>query len=322
MAGVVHFPRHFSASPDTGSCCVDVMVDDELPDFAEETPLYRSGFVIDGKWELGVTSYSGTFCDVTEAKPAGRNVPFSYAVKTLRPQWKNSQAAIAMMQREAEIGQTITHPHLVPVFEDKTNDAAAYLVQPFLQGKTLQYFLSEKNCRPNFRETIWIVRQIAEALAELEKHDFCHADVKPANIVISETGHATLIDLGLARRFREKALPIDRFLGGTKNYIAPELLENSAVIDSCSDIYSLGIVMGEMLFGEQFLFCESKQNEIPNFFRQLLIESNFIERNMLRYFIPKTESLLCSMLTISPENRLKSASQLVRELIAIELVMI
>ncbi|MDR1383178.1 MAG: serine/threonine protein kinase [Planctomycetaceae bacterium] len=274
--------------------------------------------IFDGKWEIGVTAYSGSFCDVTIAKPAERDVPFSYAVKTLRPQWRQSQLALAVLQREAEIGQLVSHPHLIPVLDAHISAQTPYLVQPWLNGKTLRYFLSRKRS-PNFREIIWMIRQAAEAMAELERHDFCHADVKPENIMISPTGHLTLLDLGLGRRFRESVSPIDHFVGGTPKYMPPEVLDKSATIDSRSDIYSLGCVMGEMLFGEQFLLNELKANAIAELFRQLLIRDEILRNTGLQHILRQTESLLCSMLAVNPKDRPQLVSQLVRELIILEL---
>ncbi|MDR1492869.1 MAG: serine/threonine protein kinase [Planctomycetaceae bacterium] len=320
-AGAFPFSQSISEnSIDVSNDCIAAFVG-APSEILPKTYSNPSDSIFDGRWELGATSYSGSFCDVTIAKPAERDVPFSYAVKMLRPQWRQSQVALAVLRREAEIGQLVSHSHLVPVLDDRTNAKTPYLIQPWLNGKTLRYFLSKERC-PNLRETIWMIRQAAEALAELEKYDFCHADVKPENIMISSVGHLTLLDLGFARRFRESVTPIDHFVGGTPRYMPPEVLGKSAIIDSRSDIYSLGCVMGEMLFGEQFFVNESKTKILSELFRRFLTKEKILWNVRLQHFIRQTESLLTSMLATSPENRPQSTPQLVRELVILELFLI
>lgn len=245
-------------------------------------------------WELNAVSHHGTFCIVSQARPIGRNRAFLYAVKRLKPEWQNTPVGMAVMNREAELGRLISHPHLVPTLDANTDGDEPYLVQPWLQGKTLREFLSrERTAKP--AETIWIIRQIAEALVALENCGFCHSDVKPCNIIVSPNGHATLIDLGLSRRMGEPALPIDRAVCGTPQYMAPELADASQCIDSRADIFSLGLVMSEMLFGKA-----KRQQALP----------------------VELKSLLHSMTDKDASKRPPTAKNLVRHLIAMELALI
>ena len=98
---------------------------------------------------------------------------------------------------------------------------------------------------------LWIIRQTAEALSALDRAGWMHGDVKPGNLMISPSGHVTLLDLNFARRHGESGAAVDRCILGTFYYIAPELLTSAIRADIRSDIYSLGVVFYEMLAGRR-----------------------------------------------------------------------
>ena len=96
---------------------------------------------------------------------------------------------------------------------------------------------------------LWIARQTAEALDALHQGGYLHGDVKPANIFLAASGHLTLLDLNFAQRLDETGSAVNRLVLGTINYLAPELLTSTLRADERSDIFSLGVVLFEMLMG-------------------------------------------------------------------------
>ena len=269
-------------------------------------------------WELNSVSCNGTFCTVTQARPLGKNGPFLYAVKQLNSEWCHSSVGKSIINREAELGRIISHPHIVPTLDEMTDGGDPYLVQPWLQGKTLKEFLAlGRTAKPT--EVIWIARQIAEALTALEKRGVCHSDVKPSNIIVSPNGHATLIDLGLARQMGEPSLPIDIAIVGTPQYMAPELADTSHPIDIRSDLYSLGLVMLEMLFGKTIRSAIGMPQRVNAGQWHTHWESLICRANRQQQWLADLEVLLLAMTDLNAAKRPDSADVLVRQLISIEL---
>ena len=220
------------------------------------------------QWELVNFAAQGGLAQIFRARPAGSqpNQPALYALKMLLPDWQNDAQAVRLLTREAQIGQSVSHPHLVPILFASVQQSPRFVVMPWLEGATLEQRLAAgqrlgdcTNFRVNengtvpFRfdlpQVLWIARQTAEALDALHKAGWMHGDVKPSNIMLSPDGHATLLDLGFARRRDETGSAVDRCVLGTFHYIAPEFLTSAIRADIRSDIYSLGAVLYRILAG-------------------------------------------------------------------------
>ncbi|MDY0165745.1 MAG: serine/threonine-protein kinase [Thermoguttaceae bacterium] len=203
-----------------------------------------------GGWELLEQSAEGEFARVYRARPAegSPDRPAAYALKVLRPEWESHPQAVALLAREAQLGRRLSHPHLVSVLAARVREAPRYLVMPWLDGKTLGALLKQA-VPPELPEVLWIARQTAEALAALHSLGWMHGDVKSENLLVSPTGHVTLLDLGFARRRNEEVTAADRIVTGTCAYLAPELLHSRLRADIRSDLYSLGVVLFEALSG-------------------------------------------------------------------------
>jgi len=211
-----------------------------------------------GEWELVSLAGDGAFAQVYRARPAGNPAPANHAIKRLKPEWESDPRAIGLLRREARVGRAVTSPHMVPVLEARIEEPPFYVVMPWLRGCTLAAHLGAnrhagEGGMPGSRlplvVALWIARQVAMALEALVQPGWTHADVKPANIMISPEGHATLLDLGLARRPDDEDRSFDRAIVGTPSYMAPEALLSTLRPDIRSDIFSLGAVLYEMLAG-------------------------------------------------------------------------
>ncbi|MBI3839389.1 MAG: serine/threonine protein kinase [Planctomycetia bacterium] len=203
-----------------------------------------------GSWDLVRLAGEGQLASVYQARPAGGPVdqPASYAVKVLRGQWQDDSHGLAILAREAQVGRTVVHPHLIPILAAHLTEPPYFLVMPFLAGRSLAEHLPAQ-VSLELPLAFWFARQVAEALEALHRAGWMHCDVKPSNIFISPAGHVTLIDLGFARHVRESRSAADRPVLGTISYIAPEMLYSALGGDFKSDVYSLGVTLFEMLTG-------------------------------------------------------------------------
>jgi serine/threonine protein kinase len=172
------------------------------------------------------------------------------AVKLLRPDWEDQPTAIKLLQREARACLAVQHPHLIALRRAHVTRPPYFLVMQLLPGESLRRRL-RREYRLHVTTTLWIVRQMAEALATLHRAGFIHGDIKPDNIRVLDEGDALLLDLGFAHRPGENTALLKRgYVLGTVNYLAPELCGTNPQDDKASDLFSLGVTLFEMLTGQ------------------------------------------------------------------------
>jgi serine/threonine protein kinase len=171
------------------------------------------------------------------------------AVKVLRPECAEDSTAIKLLQREVRAGLAVSHRHLVRLLHAHVTRPPYFLVMEYLEGESLRRRL-RRDYRVDVPATLWIARQTTEALGALHRAGFIHGDVKPDNVRLVSEGTAKLIDLGFAHRPGENtALLGDGYLLGTVNYLAPELCAFDLHYDASIDLFSLGVMIFEMLTG-------------------------------------------------------------------------
>ncbi len=152
--------------------------------------------------------------------------------------------------REARSAAQLSHPGIVPVHEIGRDGDLPYLVCDYVAGRTLADLLAER--RPGFREAAELVAQAAEALDYAHRQGVVHRDVTPRNILLDAAGRPHLTDFGLARRDgASMVVTLDGQVLGTPAYMAPEQAAGEqARVDGRSDVYSLGVILYELLTGE------------------------------------------------------------------------
>lgn len=172
------------------------------------------------------------------------------ALKLIRPAWEDRPIALRLLRREARAGLRVRHPHLVRVEAAYLDDAVPFLVLERLHGESVRDRL-RRDYRLPVADAVWIVRQTAEALAALHQAGFAHGDVKPENLCLTGDGTVVLLDLGFAHRPGENdRLFAEGYLLGTAHYLAPELCGPEPEDGLASDLFSLGVMLFELLTGE------------------------------------------------------------------------
>jgi serine/threonine-protein kinase len=170
------------------------------------------------------------------------------AIKVMHQALKEDPNFLARFQREARIVAKLEHPHIVPVYDFSEHEGQPYLVMRFVEGETLKAHLQAGKL--NFSQTMSIMRPVCQALAYAHDQGVLHRDIKPSNILITPQGDVFLTDFGLAKiaQAGESTLSQDMMVG-TPQYISPEQAQGRSDLDVRTDIYSLGVVLYELLVG-------------------------------------------------------------------------
>ena len=153
--------------------------------------------------------------------------------------------------REARLAATIEHPHVVRIYGYGESSGRPYIAMQYIEGETLARRIQRRGALP-IEQALRITRQTAEALRAAWEKNVVHRDVKPSNILLDPRGQAHLADFGLAKPFfgGDSSITATGSFVGTPYYISPEQAEGNPV-DFRGDIYSLGIILYEMLTGER-----------------------------------------------------------------------
>lgn len=171
------------------------------------------------------------------------------AVKTLDPRLAEDEALRIRFRREAVAAAAVAHPNIVATYDTGEDDGVAYIVMELVEGATLRQAIDLHGALPPARAAD-IAAQVADALAAAHARGLVHRDVKPSNVLVQLDGRVKVTDFGIAKAADQAADELTRTgsVLGTARYLAPEQLEGLPV-DERADVYSLGLVLFEMLTG-------------------------------------------------------------------------
>ena len=201
------------------------------------------GVIVSDRYEIVGCVGSGGMADVYKAKDHKLNR--FVAIKVLKAEFGSDTTFISKFQREAQAAAGLAHPNIVNVFDVGEDNGINYIVMELVEGITLKEYISKKG-RLTIKETTSIAIQVAMGLEAAHNKKIVHRDIKPQNIIISTDGKVKVTDFGIARAVSENTIHSD--VMGSVHYASPEQARNGYVSNR-SDIYSLGIVMYEMVTG-------------------------------------------------------------------------
>ena len=200
-----------------------------------------------GRYEIVEKIGEGGMAVVYKAKD--RLLNRYVAIKILRPEFTRDEQFIENFRRESQAAAGLSHPNIVNVYDFGREGNINFIVMELVDGKPLSQLIEEKG-KLDYKEAINITKQVASALSLAHKNQIIHRDVKPHNILITSQGTAKLADFGIARAVSQSSIQgNDDKIMGSVHYFSPEQARG-AYVDERSDIYSLGIVLYEMLTGK------------------------------------------------------------------------
>ena len=170
------------------------------------------------------------------------------AVKVLREEFTTDEEFIKRFNTEAQAAASLTHPNIVSVFDVGQEYNIYYIVMELIQGKTLKQIIAEEGALP-WKWSVNIAIQICSALEVAHKNGIVHRDIKPHNIIITEDGIAKVTDFGIAKAVSNSTITAFGTTIGSVHYFSPEHARGGYT-DAKSDLYSLGVVMYEMVTGK------------------------------------------------------------------------
>lgn len=171
------------------------------------------------------------------------------AVKVLRDEFTTDNEFIRRFETEAQSAARLTHPNIVSIYDVGVDNGIYYIVMELIQGKTLKEIIVEEGGPLPWKWSINVAMQIASALDMAHRNNIIHRDIKPHNIIITEDGVAKVTDFGIAKAVSNSTITAFGTTIGSVHYFSPEHARGGFT-DAKSDIYSLGVVMYEMLTGK------------------------------------------------------------------------
>lgn len=205
------------------------------------------GKVLGNRYEIIKKVGNGGMATVYKAedKVLKRNV----AIKILRDEFTTDEEFIKRFEIEAQSAARLVHPNIVSIFDVGVEENLYYIVMELIRGKTLKEIIIEERGPLPWKWSVNVAIQIASALEMAHKNNIIHRDIKPHNIIITEDGIAKVTDFGIAKAVSNSTITAFGTTIGSVHYFSPEHARGGFT-DAKSDLYSLGVVMYEMVTGK------------------------------------------------------------------------
>jgi len=230
------------------------------------------------------------------------------AIKVMHQTYATDDNFTERFKREAQIVARLDHAHIVPVYDYNEYNGMPYLVMKIIQGRSLKQMLIKKP--PKLNDIIRIMTAIADATTYAHKQGILHRDIKPSNIVVDADDIPYLADFGLARIVAagESTMSADVLLG-TPNYMSPEQARGLKNVDYRSDLYSLGIVLYELVVGQVPFASPTPLAVIQDHIYTPLPRPSLINPDIP----PRLEQVLRKALAKAPNQRYSSANEMMQD---------
>ena len=264
------------------------------------------GTMLSGRYEVLKRVGSGGMAAVYMAKDhkLNRNV----AVKVLKSEYVEDEKFLKKFETEAQAVARLSHPNIVNIYDVGIEDGINYIVMELAEGITLKEYIRKKGYLSP-KETVEISTQIASAISHAHKNHIIHRDIKPQNILVSDTGIIKVTDFGIAKATSSNTVTSTATAMGSVHYISPEQAKGR-FCDEKSDIYSLGITMYEMVTGHVPF---DHENGVT--IALMHLQNEITPPSQIRDGIPDSlEKIILKCTMKKPEERYQTADDLIADL--------
>ncbi|MGQ8874054.1 Stk1 family PASTA domain-containing Ser/Thr kinase [Paenibacillus sp. TSA_86.1] len=264
------------------------------------------GHQLGGRYEVIERVGGGGMALVYKAQDLllNRNV----AIKVLRQQFVHDEEFIRRFRREAQSAASLSHPNVVSIYDVGQEDEVHYIVMEYVEGKNLNEIIKER-APLQVDEAVHIASQIADALDHAHHNQIIHRDIKPHNILIGRNGRVKVTDFGIARAVTSTTITQTGSVVGSVHYFSPEHAKG-IVTGEKSDLYSLGIVLYQMLTGQLPFLGES-----PISVALKHLQEEFDEPRKFNPLIPQSvENVILKSMRKNPQERYQSAKEMQHDL--------
>lgn len=273
-----------------------------------------TGEIIDGRYKLNRIVASGGMATIYAATDL--RLDRTIAVKIMHPHLAQDEKFVERFIREAKAAASLSHPNIVAVLDQGWNQGGTpcvFIVMELIEGSTLRDYLFEQG-PASVEQTLQMLMPVASALAAAHKMGIVHRDIKPENILVSKEGRIKIADFGLARGalLGTTLTAESSVILGSVSYLSPEQVQRG-VADSRSDIYSLGIVLFELLTG-----TKPYQGEDPVQIAIRHVNDRVPAPSSINPAIPKEiDELVLSATDVNPDKRPKDGAEFFDQLRAL-----
>ncbi len=205
--------------------------------------MLQKGMYLQDRYEILEDVGSGGMSDVYKAKDHVLNR--EVAIKVLKQEFTEDMSFVTKFRREAQSAAVLEHPNIVNIYDVGSEDGMYFIVMEYIEGITLKSYIERKE-RLNYKEVLSIAIQVGRGIQAAHEKGIIHRDIKPQNVIISTEGKVKVTDFGIAKAVSSNTINAE--VMGSVHYTSPEQARNG-MVSYQSDIYSLGIVMYEMITG-------------------------------------------------------------------------
>jgi serine/threonine protein kinase len=261
--------------------------------------------LVDGRYRILERLGSGGMADVycAEDQQLGRRV----ALKVLHRRYAEDEQFVERFRREASSAAGLSHPNVVAIFDRGEWDGTYYIAMEFVDGRTLKDIIRERGPAPP-EAAIDVTLQILRAARYAHKHGIVHRDIKPQNVLIDQDGRVRVTDFGIARAGTSDITETGSVMG-TAQYLSPEQAQGRPV-DARSDLYSIGIVLYELLTGQVPFDAESPVSVAL----MQVSEPPMLPRELVPTIPPAVEAVVLRAMEKDPDRRYQTADEFIAAL--------